>query len=175
MSDSPLPDYVDQRKIFIQQGVVEGFLELARLPRTREMLAGPDARVDVTLRFLIDETGRRIIRGRVSAQVMAICQRCLEPFPINLDDDIELAVLADEKALDTLEERFDPWLCTDNKIELANLVDEQLVLCMPIVNLHQNGPCLDASRRDAVSRSDEDGAASDRPNPFAILETLKKH
>lgn len=177
MSDTPLPAYVDERKIFTQQGVVEGVVDLARLPVTRSAVRDCADGVQVKLRFGLDANGRQVIAGQVQAEVTMECQRCLEPMALLLEDEFQLAVVADEAAIAGLDRQYDPWLCHDHRIELGPLVDEQLALCMPIVALHADDACVQAALNDngsAAGMLSPEGQGESGTSPFAILAQLTR-
>ena len=174
MSDSPVPAYVDTRKIFLRQGNIAGFVPLEKLDRFRGLLASKQGSVFVELDFSTDDSGQRIISGHISANVVVICQRCLEPLGIALEDDIRLALLKDETKISSLDVELDPWICPDNKLDLASLVEEQLMLCIPIVSYHEAADCNRemgyATERGKPTASGKNGVMS----PFSVLKSLKE-
>ena len=123
MSLTPVPSYVDTRKLFLQQGVVCGSMSLERLPGFRDCLLDDEASIQIQLNFSIDESQQRLIQGKLQASVHVSCQRCLQPIAIELADDIRLALIDNEDAIGTLNAGWDPWICADHKLELAALVD----------------------------------------------------
>ncbi|MEQ8954473.1 MAG: YceD family protein [Gammaproteobacteria bacterium] len=173
MSPSPLPAYLDTRKVFTQQVELNGSLDLARMPRLQQALAGDRAAVQAQFRCSVATDGLRLIEGRVEARVEVACQRCLEPVEIKLEDQISLAVLANEEQAEGLDPALDPWICTDFRLEIAAMVEEQLILCLPVVNYHPDRACLGVTTFGA----DEAGTAtagSAREHPFAALKALKE-
>ena len=175
MSDRPVPAYVDTRKIFLQEGGIAGTVALERLPRFRETLASDAGSVSVELEFTTNESGQRVILGRLRAEVDVICQRCLEPLGIVLQDDIKLALVKDEAAIKQLEADFDPWICPDIKLQLAGLVEEQLMLCMPIVSYHSTAECSTKLDYTLAPDSANGTSANGRTNPFSVLKSLKEN
>lgn len=173
MSDSPVPAYVDTRKIFLQHAAIAGTVALDRLGRFTEMLASTKGAVYVELEFYNDEFGQHIVSGSLHAKVEVVCQRCLEPLEIVLDDDIKLAVLNDESKVAALDADLDPWICTDTKLELSSLVEEQLILCLPIVSLHESANCNSKSGYAVTASNNEPSPANGTVNPFAVLKSLK--
>jgi len=170
MSDSSIPAYADTRKIFQQEDIISGNLGLDRLPRFRKTLANEQGLVSLELKFMFGEAKERLIVGGLQAQVNVFCQRCLKPLAIALADDIELALVRDEEAAVQLDAKLDPWICEDHKLDLAELVEEQLILCTPIVSYHQSGECM--AQKDYVSGEEAtDSVASE--SPFAVLRSLK--
>ncbi len=172
MLDSSIQAYVDTRKVFLGQGNISGQLSLARLPRFVECLADDVGSVSVELIFALNDAGQRLISGHLQAQVNVLCQRCLNPLAIELTDEIRLALLKDEEAVRQLDPALDPWFCEGHKLDLAELVEEQLILCMPIVSYHDSSACID--RRNYVSGESNESAANLLENPFNVLKSLKE-
>jgi len=174
MSDSPVPVYVDTRKIFLQQASIAGFVALERLGRFTETLASDQGTVFVELHFATNDSGQQTISGKLKAEVEVLCQRCLEPLGIVLEDDIKLALLKDEAKISSLEEGLDPWICPDNKLKLASIVEEQLMLCMPIVNYHDTADCSQKLGYTAKAGKAAENGSDEVKNPFAVLKALKQ-
>jgi DUF177 domain-containing protein len=174
MSDSSIPAYADTRKIFLQEGSINGNLALERLPRFRAGLANGQGSVSLELHFALSDAKERLITGSLHAEVNVFCQRCLKPLAIELADDIKLALVRDEEEAKRLDADLDPWICEDHRLDLAELADEQLILCTPLVSYHESGECLSKQSyvvgTSAVEATSEDVA---RENPFAVLKTLK--
>ncbi|MEX0965009.1 MAG: YceD family protein [Pseudohongiellaceae bacterium] len=174
MSNSSIPAYADTRKIFLQEGKISGTLSLDRLPRFSKSLADSEGSVSVTLNFRLNDAKERLISGNLQAAVNVYCQRCLEPLAIRLSDDIKLALVRDEEAAKRLTADLDPWICEDYKLDLAELAEEQLILCMPLVSYHDAGECL--NRKNFVAGAtvgNEVTAEAPDENPFAVLKSLK--
>ncbi len=177
MADTPIPDYVDSKKIFNQQALIEGSVAISHFGRFVDLLSSAEGRVDVSFRFHVDDEYRRVISGTVKTQVWVICQRCLEPTKISIDDTFSLAVVESESQVARLPSHLDPWLCEeDNRLFLLDIIEEQLMLCMPIVSVHPEN-CLDISQlHDQVDAQQTTGnkGKQGKPNPFDILKTLKE-
>jgi len=173
---SPLPLYIDIRKAFDLESVLEGSCSLERLPRFADCLASRDREVGGKLRFGLTRTGRRMITGSVSATVEVVCQRCLEPLSLELADTIQLALVESESQIDSLEAGWDPWMIDGPKISIASLLEEQLMLCMPLVSYHPNEECVKAleyqQREEPLDDSSGDRTAQ---SPFEVLKVLKKN
>ena len=108
--------------------------------------------------------------GSLQAQVNVFCQRCLKPLAIALADDIELALVRDEEAALRLDAKLDPWICEGHKLDLAELIEEQLILCTPIVSYHESGECM--NQKDYVAGEDATESIASE-SPFAVLRSLK--
>ena len=173
---SSLPIYIDIRKAFDLESVFEGSCSLERLPRFADCLASLDGEVSGQLQFLTTEAGRRVILGSVTATVEVICQRCLEPLSLQLADAIQLALVESESQIDSLEARWDPWLVDGPRITIASLLEEQLMLCMPLVNYHPDDRCIEALeyQRQREPREGNNGNRAAQ-NPFEVLKVLKEN
>lgn len=174
MSDSAIPPYVDTRKVFLQDGKLIGSILFSRMPRFEECLLEKDGNVQVELEFSTNKSKQRVIIGKLKTSAPVACQRCLDAVQIDLEDSFTLALIRQESDIAKLEDSLDPWICEDHKLDIAALIEEQLLLCLPIVSTHDDKNCLaslgyneqkDAGLSDAVSDSSK--------NPFAILKTLK--
>lgn len=174
-AEQPVPLYVDARRIFQQGAELHGSLSLDRLPEFHNSLASDQAEITAELHFGVDNTGYRLIWGKVDASVEVTCQRCLQPVAVQLQDDINLALVSDEQEAAALKPDLDPWICPDIKLQLAPVIEEQLLLSLPIVCYHAQGQCprqLDYTAGPLPG--DEEGEQPSEDNPFAVLEQLKK-
>ena len=112
-----------------------------------------------------------MIEGAVEAQVSVACQRCLKPLELTLADDIRLALVQDEEAAAKLDGEIEPWIEAEYRLDPANIVEEQLLLAMPLAAYHDQNECqieLPSSNADEAVSAERD------QNPFAILKELKK-
>lgn len=174
MSDSFIPAYADTRKIFLQEGNISGTLSLDRLPRFCKSLANKNGSVSIELKFSLNNAKERLISGSLRAEVNVFCQRCLKPLAIALADDVNLALVRNDEASKQLDAALDPWICEDHKLDLAEMVEEQLILCMPLVSYHDSGDCVNLKNYVSGAHIEEDAASSvSKESPFAVLRSLK--
>lgn len=176
MTDTLIPDYVDAKKIFTQQAVITGNLPVVKFERFSELLANTSGFVEITLKFFVNEDFRRVISGELRADVQVLCQRCLESTTITLEDLFQLALVESESQADKLSKDLEPWFCTDTKLVLADIVEEQLILAMPIVSYH-SVDCTQDELLKLGAPKEESPKILDKPdkqNPFAILQSLKE-
>ena len=172
MNDSFLPEYVDARKIFLQDQELSGSVPLTDLSKLDGILSSDKGSLIANLRFFQNKSGQRIIAGNLKAEIEVPCQRCLKPLDLVVEDDINLVLVETEEKAKGLEELYDPWICETHKINLADLVEEQLILALPIVCLHSDPNCikkLDYDLQKGLENSDPG-----LQNPFRELESLKE-
>lgn len=176
MTDTLIPDYVDAKKIFTQQAVITGKLPVAKFERFSDLLANTSGFVEISLKFFLNEDFRRVISGDLRGDVQVLCQRCLESTTITLEDRFQLALVESESQADKLPKDLEPWLCTDTRLVLADVVEEQLILAMPIVSYHKDNCTQNELLKSALPKEEEPKSLDkpDKQSPFAILQSLKK-
>jgi uncharacterized protein len=168
-----LPEYVDTRKIFQKQGELSGTVAIERLAGFQQYLISKSAEIEVELSFSLNESSKRIISGTLDASVSVACQRCLEPVKIILKDNFRLALVNDESQIGGLGADFEPWICEDKNLILTDVIEEQLILCLPIVSYHANDSCQAITFSTQTTELRQKGAKKESNNPFAVLQTLK--
>lgn len=161
-----------------QQHSFQGRLPLARMKRLATSLAGTDGEAVYQLDFDRDNTGMACLRVRVEAGLPLLCQRTLDVFvqPVSLDQ--RLGLIADESDEAALPEGFEPLLISDHQLRLADVIEDELILALPLVPLSPGAP-LDYNEyeagADAPTSATQNEAGGERENPFAILSSLKTH
>ncbi len=80
--------------------------------------------------------GKAHVRGTIGADISLDCTRCLEPvakhFAISFDDVfIDASEETDVEEIEIGEEQLDESLVLDGKIDMAEVVREQILLAMP--------------------------------------------
>ncbi|MCU5783884.1 hypothetical protein MA04_03184 [Alcanivorax balearicus MACL04] len=172
MFSGQLPPYLEPRKFADQERVIEGEARVGDLPRLREYRESQDQPVRVSLAFGRDEDGHRCVRGQVETTLVLICQRCLEPVHQRILANVDLTMVWSEEQAKALPAHLDPLLVTEERLPLAAVLEEELLLAMPLVALHDQCPNPLPDTRD--DGEDGEGRDKDNPdNPFAVLAQLK--
>jgi len=154
-----LPKFIDIERFAAKRERIEGAFAVATLDRLMQMAATPDGEVGFALAFSRDDQGRSRVMGTIQGSVMLTCQRCLQLVRHELAGSVELMALADESALSQLPGDVEPLLTGGEPVRLADLVEDEALLALPIVALHPQ--CLPPSHDKS---GNEDG------NPFAALK-----
>lgn len=116
------------------------------------------------------------LRLTVRATVWRQCQRCLTPMALAVDVQRQFRFAATEDEAARLDEDSDEEdvLVLSRSFDLHDLVEDELLLALPIVPMHEACPVPVALSVPA----DEDEAASEAAaspsHPFAALAALKK-
>ena len=170
MFSGQLPQLIDPRK-FADQGIqIDGETSIGNLPRLAEYRDSNHEMVTVSLQFGRDEDDRRRITGTVNASLAMPCQRCLEPVTYQIEAHVDLVMVWDEEQMKALPEHLDPMMVSEEKMPLADLLEEEVLLAMPLVALHETCP----TRLVEEQAEPESDSAEKRDNPFAVLAQLKR-
>jgi uncharacterized protein len=108
---------------------------------------------------------------RANARLRLECQRCLAPVETALEVDRALRFVSGESQAAALDaESEDDVLALSRSLDLHELVEDELLLALPLVPRHAACP----QPLPLAGESPDSAAAQERPNPFAVLESLKQ-
>ncbi|MDA0574668.1 DUF177 domain-containing protein [Burkholderia gladioli] len=123
------------------------------------------------------------------------CQRCMTPYQQAFDIDMVYRIVATEEEAEAipLDENDEVDVIVGSRqFDLVDLIEEELLLSLPLVPKHEvcpsvhesltsgvSGPAADAEAFDEAEEPAGDEAGGEasgeaRPNPFAALEALKR-
>ncbi len=89
-----------------------------------------------------DARGRPRLHCTVKADVEMECQRCLKPVNVTVDSDRVLYLAASEAEADRLEtvlaDEDIEVLVTGQTLDLAGVVEDEVLLSLPIVPMHED-------------------------------------
>lgn len=164
------------------QARIEGEVPLSALPRLAASVAD-EATVPAiwSAQGSYREPAGRDVEIRLhltaSMQVPLTCQRCLERLWHTLAVDRTLRFVPTEaqaEALDEVSEDEDV-LVLPRKLDLPELVEDELILALPIVPRHDICPTdLLAHQDPPLDESEHAAESAEAPHPFAALAALRK-
>lgn len=101
-----------------------------------------------------------------------VCQRCLGPVDVPVQVEREFRFVATEAiAEEQDEESEEDVLVLSRDFNLLELIEDELLMALPVVPKHTVCP---GAVKLYVADSDFAEDAAEKPNPFAVLERLKK-
>ena len=171
----PLPNLINVRALVERRAEVGGRCAVASLARLRSYLADDRGDIDVAL-SLGKEDGQSVIVGSIKGEVTLQCQRCLEPFIWPINAAVALALVASEEEATIFSENseandesgaYEPRIVSEAPFSLHELVEDELILAMPIVARHPEGAC------ELRLPEDDMASAPVRVNPFDVLAEIK--
>lgn len=143
-----------------------------RLERIREFSLGQISQVEADLHFRRDEEGRNRVDGTLDALLQTRCARCLEPLDLPLHADFALLLVSAGSAAPGTGDEVDVVEVEDERLLLAPLVEEEVLLVTPEYPVH--GHCEMAWYERGASGV-ESRPAEKKENPFGVLSALKKN
>lgn len=169
MSVGTLPQYIDVQKWADRDAVIEQVYPLTGLPRLCQGALDNAGGVKVSLRIHRDAQGLFLMEGQMETVLSLRCQRCLEPVATDVEVEVRLWLLRDEGRAELLPEDAD-YLVLDEEgnIALADALEDELILALPLVPAHEDCEMY----RVSIAAADE-ADVQKRENPFQVLASLK--
>ena len=150
---------------------ISGEIPVAGLPRLLDALEDSEGTLQYTVRGGADKQGNPLLDVSITGSCRLRCQRCMGAMEHAVRLDTRL-LLRDQASLDALdgdiggsgEEEFDSILA-DAHLDVLNLLEEEILLSLPIAPKHELGACQAA---------DGGNMHKEEKNPFAVLAKLKR-
>ena len=165
----PLPARVDALRSCQQRLTYRGAVPLAGMGRLATQMVDASGAAEAVWQFGMDEQGRKTLQGEVTASVSMSCQRCLGPIRVPVRSEVSLALVWDDEQAAQLPRQLEPIVLESNELDLHELVEDELLLSVPLVPLHPEGECEQPESK--IVQVAEDGVR--KPNPFQVLAALK--
>ncbi|WP_374601633.1 YceD family protein [Arenimonas sp.] len=163
-----LPPVLDAWRMVAAKRLFDGRLPLAGMSRLRPALADAEGDCRFEVEFGVDAMGMRYVEVRAEAELPLLCQRTLERFlhPVRINQ--RLGLITDESQEAALREGVEPLLLdASGELNPAGLVEDELILAVPVVPIDPDSAELEARWPDEVEEEE-------KPNPFAALAALKE-
>lgn len=155
---------------FARQGRrLQGEIAVADLERLQESLHSSGGVLHYTLVGKLGENGRPRLVCTVSGKLILVCQRCLGPleFALAIESTLEPVKGGDGFLPADDEDDLVDTIPADSAMDVQALVEEEVVLNLPIAPMHGIEECAAADRLRKL--------APGKVNPFEALAVLKKN
>ena len=164
----------DVDRLADRQADVAFDIPLSRLSRVQAQIAGAQGSVRGVAHFR-REAGYRVAELEMEGEAKLICQRCLAPMTWPLESETRVAILANEREADGVPQEVETVHAADNHIRVADLVEEELLLTLPLVPLHESAEECQALQDEVPTPAAEEAApAPETQKPFERLGELLK-
>ncbi|MBI2800999.1 MAG: hypothetical protein HYX63_12080 [Gammaproteobacteria bacterium] len=159
-----LPDCVDAERLAAHGGVLPGVISPARAVRVSELFRLP-APLVAELRFARDALGKIVVEGSVRGTIIAVCQRCLEPF----ENEIVGGIVHEIAPIGAVSDSSASVGAAENAQAFAvlALAEDEFILACPMIPLHPDGICVTPDERLKNT--------SGSRNPFDVLAALRQN
>lgn len=169
----PWSQLSDVDRLADRQADVAFEIPLDQLPRVRAQLAGSGGKVRGVAHFR-REAGFRVAELETEGVATLVCQRCLEPMQWPVGGTARVVLIAAESEADRVPQEFETVLAPENRIRVRDLVEEELLLSLPLVPLHADpGECVDQESEQKPG-AEPQAPEADTQRPFERLGELLK-
>ena len=175
MSTPVLPKLYEPYRLADKNVSFEGAVALVSFERFTKLLESSEGEISVKLHFFVDEEGNRLLEGNAQGSVKLICQRCLEPMDYDIEADFNISFAFHEEMARSMTGRFDPVvLSPDKRVSLVELIEDDLLLSLPMFSNHSDGECQVKTVYEDQSEAEQVSDDQEKSNPFSILANLKR-
>ena len=127
--------------------------------------------VDGAVRGGTEGVPQLMLHLQIDTALSLTCQRCLEPVETAIGVDQWFRFVPDEKTADAQDDDSEEDLLVESaEFNLRELVEDELVLAMPLIPSHAECP---TAPRLSASDPRFDEAPEPKPHAFAVLAKLK--
>lgn len=150
----------------------QGVYTPEQVERVAESVVSVDSDVECTMSFAVDSQRLAVLQGTADAQVTLRCQRCNQTFPHSVHVSYCFSPVSTDEQAEALPEAYEPIDVDDfGEVDLLAVIEDEIILALPVVPVHDSEHC-EVSEADMVFGKLP--AEAEKPNPFAVLASLKR-
>lgn len=129
----PLPRQIRISEFCGGARTLDQSVPVTSMPRLARMLADAGGEVEVRLGGRRDARGAGWIEGRAGGALCLRCERCMEAFEWPLALDLSIRIVAGEEEEARIIAEADTWMAQDDALPLAEAVEDEIILALPLV------------------------------------------
>ena len=168
-----LPVEIEPLRVARQGQILAGHISISRLKRLHPGLADDTGDVKVELSFGFDASNKPYMKGEFEAQVVLVCERCLEAMPFDIKINNIMGIAKHEHQVDEMPSSYEPWLIGEDGVAfLADMIEDELILALPLVPKHDSA-CLPAEAWQTMVLEEIEDEVPEKGSPFDVLASLK--
>ena len=172
LMSGPLPPFLDLGHAVRHDLSLNGSLAVKSMPRLVSALASDRGTAEIELLAAPDVGKRIVVSGSIHALLTMTCQRCLEDVELEVHAEPRLAWVKSDSETETLAPEYEPLVSADGRVPLAELVEDELLLALPLVPRHADGACRETHKAAAHRASAP--VEESKKTAFAELAKLKR-
>lgn len=162
-----LPIHVDPFRLATQGVLLAGQLPLRSMQRLKASLMDEQGNVNVSLQFGIDPEGVHFVNATLAGCMTLQCQRCMQSMTYDIMSTFVSGIVVNEQEAEKLNESYEPIIAEGGNLVIQDLVEDELILSLPIVPMHDPMLCQVKSSTTVIDEHHNS-------NPFSVLEELKQ-
>ena len=145
-----------------------GLVAVKAMTRLQDTIVSMEPMVAVSLQFSRGLQGFPAVSGRLKHTLGLRCERCLDEVSIFIDQPLEVLLKPESEPLPEDTERYSLFEYDGKILELAELIEDELLLALPLVPKHKD---ISLCNQDMVAwLASNEVPAENAGNPFAILK-----
>ena len=161
-------DYVNAYDLARDKKVIDGQAKLSDLPRLKDMILPTEGTVTYRICGMTAKKGWPGAVMELATVVPLVCNRCTKPMDFKIEREVAFRFAKSEEEADSIpidEDDDTEVIVGSDKLNIADWIEEELILSLPLVPAHEEGCQTDGPEesKDEVQK----------PNPFAKLKDLK--
>ena len=158
---------VDSVAFARESGELRAMVAVAALVRLQDALFDQSGAIAYELVGNVDRDGKPLLRLALGGELVLRCQRCLGPVRFRLEAVRNFVLVPAGRVLsDPADEAEDTeQLHADAKLDVIALVEDEVILGLPMVAGHEEGTCAPPLPK---------AQAGKRDSPFSALAALKR-
>ena len=165
-----LPATIDPIQLAGKGARLRGKLPVKAMRRLVELCRDDSGEAVVDLMFERGADGMYLMHGTMAATVRVTCQRCLEGMGLELVTEPRLILTKPGEREDSQAQETDT-LAVDKPLSLSELVEDEFLLVMPMIPMHDEKVCPVSVYKTAANGV---GAGGKTNKPFSVLNGLKR-
>jgi uncharacterized protein len=173
-----LPELIDPIYSVNHNKHFMGRVNQARLKRLAEMVLSTDHDVEVQLEFYYDKVLRfPAFVMKLKTNLNLQCQRSLKPFDYPVETEVKGIFTESMALIDDLPADIEVYDLEEGKVSPLEWIEDELLLCVPIAPINEQSAmdyANDLMSDAATPKKQPSDEVFQKPNPFAVLQGLKK-
>ncbi|KMV73526.1 23S rRNA accumulation protein YceD [Rosenbergiella epipactidis] len=167
-----LPLTLDLQRTAQKRLDYQGVYVADALQRLADSVVSVDTDVSCTMSFGIDSQRLAVLEGTADVTVTLCCQRCNDTFTHPVHVKYLFSPVRNDEQAEALPEDYEPVEVDEfGEVNLLAVIEDELILALPVVPVHDSEHC-EVSDADMVFG--DLPAEAEKPNPFAVLASLKR-
>lgn len=184
MSVDKLPARLNWKHLGDETEALHAVIPVNHFPRLGHEIYGQDAgkeRIDITLFARKTTDGQRWLVVKLDVDVGLQCQRCMQGMLQHLQIETDLLVVKNEAQAVALGQDENYVVAEEGWFQPQSVIEDEVLLALPAFPKHADkvdcgseygDPQTDAPHNEHSGNGEGE---ADRPNPFAVLEQLKRN
>lgn len=176
MQKVKIPISIAPAKAALKRMTYDGIIVKTELTRLAEVADVLDDHVNVSIECGIDPQDLVVIQGNVATDLELVCQRCGGGLKTHVSTEFTYTPVhaAAQESEEPIPDAYDEIELNEfGEISLVQLVEDELMLALPIVAMHEPSECSLKEDDMTFGELAPEATEEKKSNPFDVLKQLK--